>query len=43
MLKINTNKEKIKHNFNKFYNMSDIVAGFEKEIVNPICEYINSN
>jgi hypothetical protein len=35
--------EKIKHNFNKFYNMADIVAGFEKEIVNPICEYINSN
>jgi hypothetical protein len=35
--------EKIDHNFNRFYDVETITAGFERELVNPIYKYINSN
>ena len=35
--------EKIAHNFNRFYDVETITAGFERELVNPIYKYINSN
>lgn len=34
--------QKIAHNFNRFYDIETITSGFEKEIANPICEYISS-
>jgi hypothetical protein len=37
----NITLQKIEHNFNRFYNVEIITEGFEKEIVNPIYEYIN--
>jgi hypothetical protein len=38
----NVTLQKIAHNFNRFYDVATITSGFEKEIANPIYEYISS-
>jgi len=39
----NVTLQKIAHNFNRFYDVEIITSGFEKEIVEPIYEYISNS
>ena len=39
----NVTLQKIAHNFNRFYDVDTITSGFEKEIVEPIYEYMSNS
>jgi hypothetical protein len=39
----NVTLQKIAHNFNRFYDVAVITSGVEKEIVNPIYEYMSNS
>jgi hypothetical protein len=36
-------KEKIKHNYNQFYNRSLVLTGIKNDLINPLLEWINAN
>jgi hypothetical protein len=37
-----TTEKKIKHNYNRFYDRSAVLAGFKQDVINPILEFFDA-
>ena len=37
-----TTEQKIKHNYDRFYDRSAVLAGFKQDVINPILEFFDA-